>query len=632
MSLVERDLDPITFEVVKNALDSIADQMALVLMRSAYSPIVRDSLDYSTAICDWQGRMVAQGLTTALHLGSFPFAMRNLVEKQQGLMRPGDVFLFNDPYGSGGMHLPDFYVIKPIFLGEEVQGYATTLAHHTDVGGLSPGAIAVHATEIFQEGLRIPLLRLYAAGEPNETLLAILEHNVRVPRKVLGDLRAQVAGCYRGEQAYLELLERYGVPTFWRYLEAIQAHAERVMRAEIARLPDGTYRFTDFIDGLGEHPEPIRFQVAITIKGDEAVVDWTGTSPQVKAAINAPGPFIYSATYVPFRCLAGRDIPNAEGYMRPISVVAPAGTIVNPALPAAANARGIVGFRAMDAVLGALAKAVPDRIPAGSEGGATNISIGGLSHGEPYIFAETVMGAWGGRPDREGIDGAANLAANQSNQPVEFIEADNPVEILRYGFVANSGGPGRFRGGLAIVREYRLTADEGFLTFRTDRRAHPPFGVQGGKHGTPSWNILNPGPHQRILPVLPLQGYQMRRGDVFCHLLAGAGGFGDPLVRDAARVLADVRDEKITRDYARSEYGVVIRPRTLALDDKATAALRQKMRRRGRARRREDTHVAHFDRALADALAIDAGPAALDGRKRDRPRGRRQTPRRSGSR
>jgi N-methylhydantoinase B len=617
VSLVRKDLDPITFEVVKNALDSIADQMALVLMRSAYSPIVRDSLDYSTAICDWQGRMVAQGLTTALHLGSFPFALRNLVAREQGRMRPGDVFLFNDPYGSGGMHLPDFYVIKPIFLGDEIQGYATTLAHHTDVGGLSPGAIAVHATEIYQEGIRIPLLRLHDAGAPNETLLALLETNVRVPRKVLGDLRAQVAGCYRGEQAYLELLERYGVATFRRYLDAIQAQAERFMRAMIGALPDGTYEATDFIDGLGEHPAPIRFQVAITIKGDEAVVDWTGTSPQVKAAINAPGPFIYSATYVPFRCLAGRDIPNAEGYMRPITVIAPPGSIVNPALPAAANARGIVGFRAMDTVLGALAKAVPDRIPAGSEGGATNISIGGVSGGEPYIFTETVMGAWGGRPDRDGIDGASNLAANQSNQPVEFIESDNPVEILRYGFVANSGGPGRFRGGLAIVREYRLLADEGFLTFRTDRRAHLPFGVRGGKRGTPSWNILNPGRRQRALPVLPLEGYQMKRGDVFCHVMAGAGGSGDPLARDPARVLADVRDEKITRAYARSEYGVVIRGRTLTIDEKATAALRKTLARRGRGGA-ADTHLAHFDRELARGLAADAPAAPLDGAQRPR--------------
>ena len=613
------DLDPITFEVVKNALDSIADQMALVLMRSAYSPIVRDSLDYSTAICDWQGRMVAQGLTTALHLGSFPFAMRNLVEKQRGRMRPGDVFVFNDPYGSGGMHLPDFYVIKPIFLGSEIQGYATTLAHHTDVGGLSPGAIAVHATDIYQEGIRIPLVRLYDAGQPNETLLALLETNVRVPRKVLGDLRAQVAGCFRGEQAYLELVERYGVETFRQYLDAIQAHAERLMRAQIAQLPDGIYTCTDFIDGLGEHPEPIRFQVAITIKGDEAVVDWTGTSPQVKAAINAPGPFIYSATYVPFRCLAGRDIPNAEGYMRPISVIAPPGTIVNPALPAAANARGIVGFRAMDAVLGALAKAVPDRIPAGSEGGATNISIGGVARGEPYIFAETVMGAWGGRPDRDGIDGASNLAANQSNQPVEFIESDNPVEILRYGFVPDSGGPGKFRGGLAIVREYRLTADEGFLTFRTDRRDHLPFGVQGGKPGTPSWNILNPGSRRRrTLPVLPLQGYQIQRGDVFCHVLAGAGGFGDPLERDPVRVLADVRDEKITSDYARSEYGVVLRGRPPTVDENATAALRKAKTRRGRGRRAANTHVAHFDRALERSLAVEAPPRPRRPRRRAR--------------
>jgi len=592
---MRNDFDPITFEVIKNGLDSIADQMALVLMRSAYSPIVRDSLDYSTAICDREGRMAAQGLTTALHLGSFPFAMRNLVARYGGRMRPGDIYLFNDPYGSGGMHLPDIYLIKPIFGSGEVQGFATALVHHTDVGGISPGSIAVHATEIYQEGIRLPLLKLYDAGVANETLTEILAANVRVPRQVLGDLRAQVAAVNRGEQAFLELLERYGPATLARYLDEMQSHAEARMRAEIAALPDGVYRFSDCLDGLGEQPEPIRFEVAVTIAGDEATVDWTGTSPQVKAAINAPGPFIYSATYLGFRCLVGGGMPNAEGYMRPIKVVAPRGTIVNPELPAAANARGIVGFRAMDAVLGALAQAVPDRIPAAGEGGATNFGVGGVEHGAPYVFAETLMGAWGGRPDRDGIDGAANLAANQSNQPVELIEADNPVEILNYGFVPDSGGPGRHRGGLAIVRTYRFLAESGTMTFRTDRRSHLPYGLAGGKPGTPCLNILNPGPRERLLPVLPMEGYTVRAGDVFCHVMPGAGGYGHPFERSPERVLEDVRDGKMTAAYARSEYGVVIDARADDVDLGATAVLR-------RAAAGAEDRLDHFRQALAAML------------------------------
>lgn len=600
MTATRNDIDPITFEVIKNGLDSIADQMALVLMRSAYSPIVRDSLDYSTAVCDRQGRMAAQGLTTALHLGSFPFAMRNLVERHGGRMRPGDIYLFNDPYGSGGMHLPDIYLIKPVFHGDTVEGFATALVHHTDVGGISPGSIAVHATEIYQEGIRLPLLKLYDGGVLNETLTAIIEANVRVPHKVLGDLRAEVAAVNRGEQALLELIERYGPETFARYLDHMQQHAEARMRAELAALPNGMYRFSDCLDGLGEDPTPVRFEVAVTIDGDEALVDWTGTSPQVQAAINAPGPFIYSATYLGFRCLVEGDMPNAEGYMRPIKVIAPKGSIVNPELPAAANARGIVGFRAMDAVLGALAQAVPGRIPAAGEGGATNFGVGGVDHGEQYVFAETLMGAWGGRPDRDGVDGAANLAANQSNQPIELIEADNPIEILQYGFVPDSGGPGRHRGGMAILREYRFRAGRGTMTFRTDRRAQLPYGLAGGKPGTPCLNILNPGPGQRLLPVLPMEGYTVHAGDVFCHVLPGAGGHGDPFDRPPEQVRDDVLDGKMTADYAQSQYGVALDPASGEIDTAATAALR------ARPRPRSD-HLRYFDQAVAGMLGTDTG-------------------------
>lgn len=599
---MQEEIDPITFEVIKNGLDSIADQMALVLMRTAYSPIVRDSLDYSTAVCDREGRMVAQGLLTALHLGSFPFAMRNLISRCGGRMKPDDIYIFNDPYGSGGMHLPDIYLIKPIFHEGSVEGYATCVVHHTDVGGITPGSIAVHATEIYQEGIRIPLLKLHDGGMPNETLTAIIEANVRVPRKVLGDLRAQLACVTRGEQAYLDLVRRYGPAVLARYIDALHAHAERVMRAELAALPDGIYHFIDHIDGFGEHPDPVRFQVRVEIKGDEAFVDWTGTSPQVKAAINAPGPFIYSATYLAFRCLAGRDVPNTEGYMRPIKVTVPKGSIVNPDLPAAANARGITGFRAFDTVMGALAKAVPDRIPAAGEGGATNFGVGGAHDGEQYVFAETVMGCWGGRPDRDGIDGASNLAANQSNQPIELIEAENPIQILRYGFVTDSGGPGRFRGGLAIVRHYRFLANEGLMTFRTDRRRHLPYGLNGGRAGTPCINILNPGRHYRLLPVLPMEGYRVDPNDEFCHVMAGAGGNGNPLTRDPTLVREDVLDGKISESYARTVYGVALRGNAQEIDKPRTAALRRDATARRRSRGPLE-HLPFFRRSLSDLIA-----------------------------
>ena len=595
---MSNEIDPVTFEVIKNALDSLADEMALVLMRSAHSAVCRDSLDYSTGVCDAHGRMVAQGLMTPMHMGTFPHSMRTLLELWGDDMNPGDIFITNDPYGGGGMHLPDIYVTQPIFHDGRIEGYAATLVHHTDIGGITPGGTAVPATEIYQEGLRIPLVKLYEGGRLNETVIRFIEKNVRVPRKVLGDLRAQLAACTTAERQLRVLLGRYGSPTLQRYLNEMHEHAERVMRDEIRSLPDGTSTFTDYIDGFGVNPEPIPFRVRLTIDGDEVTVDWTGSSPQVDGAINAPGPWIHSATYVALRCMVRADIPNAEGYMRPIRVIVPPGSIFNPNLPAAANARGITGFRAIETVFGALAKVVPGRVPAASEGGCSNTSIGGMWQGEPFVFTEGIFGGWGGRPDRDGVDGISSLAANQSNQPVEMVENDNPIEIVEYGFVQNSGGPGRYRGGLASVREWRLVADQAVFTVRSDRRTHLPYGVAGGKPGTPSWNILNPGDGQQILPVLPRESTTLRKGDSVRHIVPGPGGYGDPLERDPALVLDDVLDEKLSIDYVRREYGVVIDPDTLSLDAEATATLRRQLSMACRGSDGTPSHVEHFIRGL----------------------------------
>ena len=270
-------LDPITFEVVKNALSSTADEMALIIMRSAYSPVVRDSMDYSTALCDRFGQVVAQGLTLAVQLGSFPDCMRILMKDHAATAVPGDVFLFNDPYGSGGQHLPDMYVIKPLFHDGAIEAWACTMAHHCDVGGITPGSSALHATEIFQEGLCIPVVKLHEAGVPNETLLRIIAKNTRMPVQVIGDLKAQLAACSAGERGYTELLRRHGATQLRRYLQALQEQAERLMRKVISDIPDGRYSFVDWIDGVGEDPQPLKIAVEITVLGDEITVDFVNS-------------------------------------------------------------------------------------------------------------------------------------------------------------------------------------------------------------------------------------------------------------------------------------------------------------------------------------------------------------------
>ena len=565
-------IDPITLEVIKNALSSLADEMALVLMRSAYSPVVRDSMDYSTALCDRHGAVIAQGLTLAVQLGAFPDAMHHLKKTYSGKMQPGDIFIMNDPYGSGGQHLPDIYVIQPIFWDGEIEGYACTMAHHSDVGGIAPGSVAIHATDIYQEGLRLPMLKLYQAGKANDTLFQIIEKNTRQPIQVLGDLRAQLAACSIAERGFTALLKRYGGTAVRPYLEAIMDQAERLMREFIRGIPDGEYRFVDWIDGLGEAPETLKIAVCVAVRGDEVDVDFTGTSAQVQGAINCPIAMVRSCSYCAIRCVTSPDIPNCEGYMRPLRVHVPEGTILNPLLPAACAARGVMGYRVFDAIMGALAQVVPERVIAAGEGGPTLFSVGGYHDGRPFVLTEVMVGTWGARAGKDGVEGISNPAANLSNQPVELIEAELPLEVVRYGMVRDSGGAGEHRGGLAFVREFRLLAHDAVFTTRADRREHPPYGFKGGLSGGGSQNSLISGANVRPLPTMPMEALKWKAGDVFRHVSAGGGGYGNPLARDPQRVLDDLLDDKVSIDAARQLYGVVIEAGTV--DETATRQLR----------------------------------------------------------
>ncbi|MEZ5783286.1 MAG: hydantoinase B/oxoprolinase family protein [Rhizobiaceae bacterium] len=567
-------VDPITREIIRNGLSSIADEMALIIMRSAYSPVVRDIMDYSTGLCDAQGRVIAQGLTLPIQLCSFPRVMRFVKERFGDNLAPGDILITNDPYGSGGQHLPDVYVIKPIFHKSALVGFAATVAHHTDLGGIVPGSVAIYATEIQQEGLRIPLLKLHEAGLPNQTLFALIGNNTRQPVEVLGDLRAQIAACTTAETGLAKVIDRYGAEGFQAYVEALHDHAEAMMRATIRDLPNGVYIGEDYLDGLGENPTPIRIRATVTIADDSIAIDFTGTSDQVEASINCPISLPESAAFTAIRCLSDHDIPNCDGYLRPITVSAPPGCLVNPIYPAACGARGVVGYRVFDAIMQALAKVVPERAIGGSEGGPFLMAAGGQWRGRQFVLNEMLVGTWGARADRDGIEGISNPAANISNQPVEMIEAEMPVEVMSYGFVPDSGGPGRNRGGLAFVREFRFLQETRF-NLRGDRRDHPPFGLEGGRPGTPSAHILiSPDGTERNLPAMPMRGFTARPGDIFRLVGAGGGGFGAAFDREPSRVLEDVIEGKVTIEGAARDYGVVIDPVTGSVVESKTNALR----------------------------------------------------------
>lgn len=569
--------DPIAFELFKNALFSIADEMALTIVRTTYSGVLKDNMDFSTAFADADGKLVAQGLTLPGHLGSIPTALEATMRHYGDDMQPGDIFMMNDPF-DGGMHLPDIFVFKPLYVDNTRLAFAATVCHHTDVGGRVAGSNASDSTEIYQEGLRIPPLKMYEAGKRNDTLFAFIEKNVRLPVKVFGDLRAQLAACHIAERQFLELVQRYGADTVTVYMQEVIDYAERLTRAAVRELPDGVYSFEDWIDDDGiDFGQPIRLFVTLTKQGESLRADWTGSSPQVKGAINNTLSFTQAATYCAIRSVLPAGIPNNEGVFRAIEVIAPPGTIANVVLPGACAARGLTGFRMVDCCFGALAMMVPDKVFAASDGGNTGISIGGYyADRNPFIYVDFTCGTWGGRPFADGLDGNSNIFANMASTSAEVTEAEHPIQLLSYEFVPDKAGAGKYRGGTPYRRDYRFLEAEGVLQVRADRRDFRPYGLYGGQPGKPSWNYLNPERENQLLPSKVTM--TIRRGDVFRHEVAGAGGWGDPLERDVAAVLHDVRNELISLTAAADAYGVVIDSRTWTVDTAATQRLRAEIR------------------------------------------------------
>jgi N-methylhydantoinase B len=571
-------IDPITFAVIKSGLDSIADDMAYTVVRIARSEIVKDVMDFSAALCAGDGQMVAQAKTIAQHLGAIPEAMASLLAKYDGDLHEGDVVIMNDPY-HGGMHLPDIFMFVPIFRDGRRRAFAVVICHHTDVGGRVPGSNASDSTEIYQEGLRIPPLKLYERGRLNTTLETLIKINVRVPDRVWSDLSAQFAAAQVGKRGLEKLFDRYGADDVDAYMQELLDYAERLTREEIRTWPRGTYRFTDHIDDDGFSEKPIPISVAITVRDDGSLlVDYDGSSPQVKGALNSTLSFTNSLTYLSVRCVLPKDVPNNVGMFRAVSVRAPEASVLNPVMPAACAARALTGYRVFDTMLGALAQIVPDRVPAAGEGGNSVICISGLRpNRQPFIIVDMICGAWGGRPDKDGLEAVTNASQNLSNMPVEVMEAEHPVRIEDYSFVPDSCGPGRYRGGVGVRRSYRILAPEALLQLRSDRVKFRPYGLAGGGAGGPSANYIETGAERRPLPGKVTTSIQ--QGTLVIHEQAGAGGFGDPLLRGVDDVEEDYLDGKITAGFARQHYGVVFGADG-AVDQAATSRLRGVMQGR----------------------------------------------------
>ena len=573
-------MDPITLGVIWGALQSIAVEIGTTVHKTAYSEQAREGQDFSVAVFDRQGRMVAQGPYSPGHMGAMSFAVKNaLAAHPVETLRPGDAILLNDPLlGSG--HLPDFFVTQPAFHEGELVGFAVNILHHTDVGGQRPGSQGVEGIfDYFQEGLRVPPTKVWREYREDAGIVGIIAANTRTPDKVLGDLRAQRSALRVGELRLQELAARYGRDVLFRAMDEIIERTEASMRAAIRAVPDGVYTFEDFMDDYGPGTEPLRVAVTVTVAGDTMVIDYEGSSPQTASGMNSYINYTRSYAYAAVKCLTDPFGPMNEGALRPITVTAPEGSFLNPRPPAGGGPRAIICYRTFESVIGALARAVPERVAAAASHMA-NPTFGGWDRARArrFVAYELVLAGTGARATKDGCE-AMSWAFNASNIPVEAQEANQPIIVERFELIRDSAGPGKFRGGSGIRRDLRFLADDGKLTNLADRQTVAPYGLFGGRPGTLGRTVINPGPNEEVVHGKASRGFAY--GDVVSFQQPGAGGYGDPLERDPRRVLEDVLDDYVSIAAARADYGVVIRGTgiDLAVDEQATRELRATMRR-----------------------------------------------------
>ena len=552
------DIDPLTLAVVSNGLVAAAEEMGLVLRKTSFSEAVREGEDCSASIFDAEGNMVAQGNFAPSHLGTSPTAVRAVLRRYaRKEMRPGDAFLLNDPSMNSG-HMPDIFSISPIFYSDEVVGFTVVTAHHVDVGGAAPGSQAIIGIiDIHQEGIRILPCRHFDAGEPNEEVLGLIGGNVRVPDQVIGDIKGQYNANLVGAAKVVRLIEHFGLDTYRRCAQEILERSEAAMLSAIADIPDGSYTFVEHLDDCGPGTNPIRIQLRVTIEGERLVADYAGSSPATRSGVNCYFPFARAYTYHALKCVIAPQLPQNSGGMRAVEVTAPAGSFCNAQYPTASGGRAIIARHIVDAVLAAMAQAVPERSQAASSQ-LCNSTIGGVdaATGKPFVYYDLTFGSTGARAHKDGCDGLV-AGFNTGNIPIEVHEAIWPVRVECFGFLPDTAGPGKYRGGLAVRRDVRNLADIGLVTNLHDRHEMPAFGLFGGEPGSKGRIILNPGtPGERDLHSKSI--LDVAKGDVVSFQTCAGGGWGDPLEREAEAVRRDVMEGWVTREAAREKYGVVL--------------------------------------------------------------------------
>jgi N-methylhydantoinase B len=517
-------VDAISLAVFKNLFASVAEEMGETLQRASFSPNIKERLDFSCAVFDAAGRMVAQAAHIPVHLGSMPASVAEAL-RAFDLLQPGDVAVLNDPY-RGGTHLPDVTMVSPVFACGKLSFFVASRAHHADVGGMAPGSLPL-ATELYQEGIIIPPLKLVASGARNQGVLALITVNSRAPEERMGDLEAQLAAQRVGERRLLASVETHGVARVQEHATALMAASRRMTEAVIAHIPDGVYRFEDALEGDGQREFEIPIRATITVDGVHMTVDFAGSAAQVAGNVNAVEAVVRSATWYCVRLLAPDEIPVNDGCFQPVTVVVPPRSVLNPDFPAAVAIGNVeTSQRIVDVVLGALAQALPEQIPAASQGTMNNVALGGTADGRPFVFYETIGGGHGAGPLGDGLGGRHSHMTNTRNTPVEAIEHALPVRVTAYALRDGSGGEGRFRGGQGIRRAYEFL-EEATVTINSERRVNGPYGLRGGEAGEPGINWLIRDGEARVIGGKST--IQVRAGDRLIIETPGGGGWGSPL-------------------------------------------------------------------------------------------------------
>lgn len=569
-------IDPITLEVLRNRFDVIADEMEMTLLRTSFSPIVKEAQDASAALFTIGGEVIAQAAAIPIHLGCLMPSVNRLIEVFPVIeMNEGDAFIMNDPY-DGGTHLPDTTIVQPIFHDGAVAALAATMTHNQDIGGKSPGSIPTDATDIFQEGICIPPLKFYDRGRINETLRALLVKNVRLPDVLMGDLHGQLAAGHVAMTRWSEMLREYGRAIVDEAIDELMKRAEAATRSHIAAIPDGIYSFADYLDNDGVALDrPIKICVTVTIEGSDILFDFTGSSTQVAGPVNSVTAATMSGAFYVLRVLTDPSIPNNGGCYRMARFRYPEGSVVNPTYPAPVNARALTIARIADAIRGALIKALPDRLIAADSGHLT-IAFGGIDRrtGRQFVTSEMGAGGAGARRTKDGIDVIDFGAVNCMNIPVEAIEMDSPIRIEKFCIRDDSGGPGRQRGGLGMEKVFGVRSGPVAVTVRGEQFFTQPWGVFGGLAGgaARAWVERRDGSKEIIRSKCILT---LNEGDRLFFDTPGGGGYGDPLERDPDLVWGDVADRKVSADAARERYGVVLTGGQV--DREKTASLRQQL-------------------------------------------------------